>query len=932
MALSIPTHSPNTIEYDNFNQIIVSDSLIGKPTALHYSSQPSIAKALDIMSLNQPGFGGLLVRDAFCLYLCLSGINPKYILKFGKSKGRFSKYHFVDADLSEIKEIDLKLALVNNADLSEEYSVSLLLLQGIVACGNLLHKTNIIDLDEEDRLVKFVIYVVKLFAYLHKIITTSTSIVENSSNAQIVQKFKSFFQSSTFNFFITTVNKVAFQKLSVKCMSQIFDFMPSEWILLEEISLITNERRKNLLSNPKLHPNFSFHIALRSLYWYSIRPDKSSNQIFSKDFYDLKKIDGLILKKAGSIPLQAIFKIDDFLNTELPELGPEFQICKREMSKVKELLFKNPSMLLKQLFSKSKYLRQMLWIDYISVELKDYIAMLYLSNTYLTQCEGSYESTEIKEKLTLEKCERFQIISKSKKGEEGREISVLFFVNELKKLGLWDEKIYWEGNELETDIRNIIPLIKITANNLKNSNGPKSDQNKSNRKVSKQKKNNPPKKKYGNQNSTRKAKKKTSSPQVSIPPQKEATVEICPTEPRISFESEALVVPKSTDDPETKSKTKNKKKKIRRKNLRKNKNIQTVATLCVNPSSESPASSYTLNSPIRNDSAIDDLSPIGGGKPPRDFNHKKIKRFKKKYVKKKTPPEFVEESSPERPSILNLDDEIIYRSHEAAINPHDPFKYTRYDGGCCSYHFRIYDLEYFRTNHILVNGENYLLYKEDIFKMIAKADAIVFEGMKNEFGVLFLRCTHNGILEPERIYTMKGDSKDFAVISHEEALKYDVVNSDDLSFIPRSVLSQIANAIISRKSLQIIVFNGLVSLSQLFSTAGQIIANNREFFEEFANHNFTIIDTLYISERFSKDGISKGTKDLLIKRIFNYANLQKRSGLDVFLTWQLYESLINDFLFTNNFWIGNQFCPIEELKQYYGKLSNSRFIQQNANQ
>ena len=289
MASRIPIHSPNTIDYDDSKKVILSDSLIGNPATLRYSNQPFIAKALESMSQNQPGFGGFLVRDAFCLYLCLSGVNPKYILKFGGSKERFTKLHFVDADLSVTKEINLKSTLENNSDMTEECSVSLLLLHGIVACGNLLHKTGLSDLDEEDRLVKFVIYVVKLFTYLNKIMINSTSIEENDANSPKVQRFRSFFRSRTFKFFITTVNKVAFQKLTVKCMSQIFDFLPLEWILPEEISNITMERRGRLLTTPKLHPNFSFFLALRSLYWYSSRLDKSSNQALFPRFLRFEK-------------------------------------------------------------------------------------------------------------------------------------------------------------------------------------------------------------------------------------------------------------------------------------------------------------------------------------------------------------------------------------------------------------------------------------------------------------------------------------------------------------------------------------------------------------------------------------------------------------------------------------------------------------------
>ena len=528
------------------------------------------------------------------------------------------------------------------------------------------------------------------------------------------------------------------------------------------------------------------------------------------------------------------------------------------------------------------------------------------------------------------------------------------------------KKFPGRGHELEDDIGNLLPLIKLTANNSisKDSDEPEPDLKTVNGKVSKPKKNNPSKRNYyRNRYRPRKAKEKTPSPQMSDLPQEEVTVEICPTETKILVEGESLEVPLPTDVPEAKTETKNNnKKKTRRKNRgRINKKNKIDIPICDNPSPESSDPSCRLNSPKRNNSAIDDLSLTGGrtGKYPRDFQLKKIKRFKKKLEKRKTPPESIEESPPERLSILDLDDEVVYRPHEVVINSHDPFKYTRYDGGCCRDQFRIYDLEYFRTNHILVNGENYLLFRDDIFKMIAKADAIVFEGKESkiymkteqycpspgcdrvnisrdashdsvqeepchriiEFGVLLLKRTQNGILEPDRIYTMRGISKDPRLISPGNSPKYEASNSDSFA-ISGSDFSQIANAIISRKNLQLIVFNGLVSLTHLFSNAGQIFAQKQEFFERYSNQNFTIIDTHYISERFIKEGIVKGIQDLLIKRFIDSGSyLQVGAGYDAFLTWQLYESLVNSFLFTNNFWIGGQFCPIEELKRYYGKLS-----------
>ena len=88
----------------------------------------------------------------------------------------------------------------------------------------------------------------------------------------------------------------------------------------------------------------------------------------------------------------------------------------------------------------------MLWIDHLGIELKDYIATFYLSMAYLTDLEETCESKGIIVNFKPRRYEHFQILSgKPKKVEESREMSALFFVEELKKLGLWDEKVSWEG-------------------------------------------------------------------------------------------------------------------------------------------------------------------------------------------------------------------------------------------------------------------------------------------------------------------------------------------------------------------------------------------------------------------------------------------------------------------------------------------------------
>ena len=153
MTLRVPTYSSHSsiFVYDDSNEISLFDSLVDDSNSLNYSSHNLMATALDFTPQNKLKTEKLLVRDAFCLYLCLKGINPEYILKFKDSQERYTSLHFIGLPCT--KKVELKSILENNNFELEDFYMSRLVFQGIVACGNLLHNPGI-DTGEEDRLIK----------------------------------------------------------------------------------------------------------------------------------------------------------------------------------------------------------------------------------------------------------------------------------------------------------------------------------------------------------------------------------------------------------------------------------------------------------------------------------------------------------------------------------------------------------------------------------------------------------------------------------------------------------------------------------------------------------------------------------------------------------------------------------------------------------
>ena len=779
---------------------------------------------------------------------------------------------------------------------------------------------------------------------MHNAVIETPSFEEYGRNPQTTQKFKGFLNSKLFNFFITIVNKVAFQKFSVKGMSLLFDHLRTEWILLEEISHITLERRKKLLATPSLHPNFSFHLALRSLYWYSgSLGGELNDKAFSPDLYALTKVKGDSVLKIAEISVQAIFKIDDLLN--MPPPSSDFQVPQKDLICVKELLFKKQILPkeIKHLIRKSKYLQQMLWVDNLSLEMKDYIARLYAIR--MANLEHISKFGNKLQEFEPKYYNRLQIVNgKSRRDNNGkRESPRLNFVENLKRVGLWDAENFRKEHEVEDDIRNLFSMFMPAPNmpSTKNKDELEAGGKKADIPVSKAKNNRPKGKLRYPQKKRRYRKVKESD---NTPPVV-STVEVIPEE--ISQTSETVTEEGPPAVPESEEPVKSKKKKPRRKNIGriKGKNKTIDPDNCDDPLPESAASVVI---PFLDDNpVIDTLIPVGkiSGRAQHqgNGNKKKVQRLKmlmEKNKKKKasttTPPkQDISDSHPERPSILDVSDEVIhYNPPKKAINA---FNYTSWS--FCRDQFKIYDAEFLCANHIFVSRDNYMQYKEDIFRGIAESDVIVFDGERKggsylessrlEFGILCLKQTLNGILEMKKIYTIKGSDgniplseKNLNSMSSKTAKSS---NSTSSSGVVASLdFSQIAKAIISRKNLKLLVFNGLFNLIHLFKIAGMDFVHNQEFLEKH-HPNLTIIDAQHISEKFIEEGVVKGVasieRESLIKHFKIESSLQSGTGRNAFLTWQLYESLVNSFLFNSNFWMRDEFCPIEEIKRYYGKLS-----------